>query len=117
MLTPLSTSLWITLIGMGLVFVAILLLWALMELLMRFSARFQRKEEEIFPSEDAIKAALDPTPVHDLAGERKRRAAAAAVAVALALQSSEPASTLSSAWQSLNRARQLNHPTRFNQKS
>ena len=53
-MTPLVTSLWITLIGMGLVFIAILLLWGLMEALMRFTARFAADEAFRRPAARAV---------------------------------------------------------------
>lgn len=113
-------ALWITLIGMGLVFLAIILLWGLLALLVRITAERQAAVKTVEP------------PVEPLAGEddlrlldRKRRAAAAAAAAALSLQkqtseayaplprSSEPAGPVSS-WQAVQRAGQLSR--RFNPK-
>lgn len=121
-------ALWITLIGMGLVFLAILLLWGLLALLVRITAEPRA----------AVKT-VEPPPGGPLAAEaqqladsdslrlidRKRQAAAAAVAAALSLQkqppevfaplprSSEPAG-LVSPWQAVQRAGQLSR--RFNPK-
>lgn len=79
------SALLITVIGMGLVFIALLLLWGMIELMMWISARFARPEgeeaeeiaEEIAPVEAAPVQAAAPN-------GRKVRAAAAAVAVARA---------------------------------
>ena len=71
-------ALWITLIGMGLVFVAILLLWGLMALLVRLTVR-ESGSPEPQPVESQQAEALLPT-------DRRKRAAAAAVAAALALE-------------------------------
>jgi Na+-transporting methylmalonyl-CoA/oxaloacetate decarboxylase gamma subunit len=90
-------SLSITLIGMGLVFGAIVLLWGLMSLLTRLLS-----EKE---------AALE---VPDESREKKARAAAAAVAVALFEQAQSrighfpmPNTALVSAWQLGMRTRQM----------
>lgn len=90
-------SLSITLIGMGLVFAAILILWGLMSLLTRILT-----EREAGP------------PVPDETRERKARAAAAAVAAALAEQAQNrigqfpmPNTALVSAWQLGMRTRQM----------
>jgi Na+-transporting methylmalonyl-CoA/oxaloacetate decarboxylase gamma subunit len=102
-------ALQITLVGMGLVFAAILLLWGIMALLVRLTARSVEAEAE------QERAALTEL-------ERKQRAAAAAVAVALAqvAEASEPhefplpPTALVSAWQAVMRTRILNKrgPTR-----
>jgi Na+-transporting methylmalonyl-CoA/oxaloacetate decarboxylase gamma subunit len=102
-------ALQITLVGMGLVFAAILLLWGVMALLVRLTARSVEAEAE------QERAALTEL-------ERKQRAAAAAVAIALA-QTAEatephefplPPTAIVSAWQAVMRTRILNKrgPTR-----
>ena len=90
-------SLNITVIGIGLVFGAIILLWGLMSLLTKLLA-----ETETSPS------------VPDEAWEQKARAAAAAVAVALSEQAQTrighfpmPKTALLSAWQIGMRTRQM----------
>jgi sodium pump decarboxylase gamma subunit len=90
-------SLSITLIGMGLVFGAIVLLWGLMSLMTRILA-----EREASPK------------LPDESREQKARAAAAAVAVALAEQAQSrighfpmPNTALVSAWQLGMRTRQM----------
>ena len=92
-----TTSLYITLIGMGLVFGAIILLWGLMFLMTHLLA-----EREAGPE------------VSDEARAQKARAAAAAVAVALAEQAQNrighfpmPNTALISAWQLGMRTRQM----------
>ncbi len=96
-MTLLITSLWITAIGMGLVFGAILLLWGLMFLMTRILAERKSSPE-----------------VQDEARAQKARAAAAAVAVALAEQAQNrighfpmPNTALISAWQLGMRSRQM----------
>ena len=114
----LTNALWITLIGMGLVFFAILLLWGLMALLVQVTA--DRVPVDETPEEGTAAVSLpeaDSQPASHL--DRKRKAAAAAVAVALAAASvsggtsltaasrdPQPSGTLS-AWQAVNRARQI----------
>ncbi len=90
-------SIQITLIGMGLVFGAIVLLWGLMSLLTRILAEKEAGIE-----------------VPDKSREQKARAAAAAVAVALAEQAQSrighfpmPNTALVSAWQLGMRTRQM----------
>lgn len=97
MANTLTLSLYITLIGMGLVFGAIVLLWGLMSLLTRILA-----EKEAGPE------------VPDEGREQKARAAAAAVAAVLAEQAQSrighfpiPNTALVSAWQLGMRTRQM----------
>lgn len=96
-MNTLIISLWITALGMGLVFGAILLLWGLMSLMTRLLT-----EREAGPE------------VPDEARAQKARAAAAAVAVALADQAQNrighfpmPNTALVSAWQLGMRTRQM----------
>lgn len=106
MSVDLYNSLLITLLGMGLVFAAILLLWAVMAVLVKLAP--ERPQ------------ALDLDEKPEL--ERQRQAAAAAVAVALAKQKEsqepqlfpEPPTALVSAWQAVMRTKMLNKrgPTR-----
>lgn len=100
----LSPALQITLVGMALVFAAILALWLLMAVLVRITA--PRRE----PAPSPEPQPRTPDPEADLAAQ----AAAAAVAVALASQVPPPAhfplppTALVSAWQAVRRAAQLN---------
>jgi sodium pump decarboxylase gamma subunit len=118
-MSPLVASLWITLIGMGLVFVAILLLWGLMEALMSLTARFASKEaeEEAAEAEEAEQTEALPAPTSD----QKKRAAAAAVAIVMALRRPATRPNLPAAsgsgWQAVTRASQLNQPTHITRKS
>ena len=107
-------ALWITLIGMGLVFVAILLLWGLMALLVQLTAQSDRPEK---PAESLAESPASVETIHaDETGQmRKRRAAAAAVTIALGLQKQRARplgvekSTAGqvSAWQAVQRAGDL----------
>jgi len=97
MANSLSLSLYITLIGMGLVFGAIIMLWGLMSLMTRLLTKRETSAE-----------------VTDEAREKKARAAAAAVAVAIAEQAQSrighfpmPNTALVSAWQLGMRTRQM----------
>jgi Na+-transporting methylmalonyl-CoA/oxaloacetate decarboxylase gamma subunit len=107
------SSLWITLIGMSLVFIAILALWGLMELMVRLTARYAGKEA-VEESGDSLNdpAGMVDEPA-DVSLELKRKAAAAAVAVALAMQASEPENmpvmmrSSRSAWQAVLQGGQL----------
>jgi Na+-transporting methylmalonyl-CoA/oxaloacetate decarboxylase gamma subunit len=90
-------ALQITVVGMGLVFAAILMLWLVMALLVRFTS-------SPWPQEDLLAAERD----------RKQRAAAAAVATALSERSAAvlrrfplPPTALVSAWQAVSRANHL----------
>ena len=104
-------ALWITLIGMGLVFVAILLLWGLMALLVKLTEEREKPvAQEISAAEAEPVIAAVPTD-----GDRKRRAAAAAVAAAMAMRpkngrartaADQPAASVS-AWQAVHRAGRL----------
>ena len=102
MQSTLIVALLITLIGMGLVFAAILLLWGVMALLVK-----------IAPGKGAF---VLPKPREDIERqERRRMAAAAAVAYALTHQSDsnqphefpEPPTALVSAWQAVMRTKML----------
>lgn len=95
----LSNSLLITLIGMGLVFLALILIWGVMNALVRLA-------RETEPSAEPEMMEI----------ERKKRAAAAAVAVALSEQRNphaphafpEPPTAFVSAWQAVMRSNILN---------
>jgi Na+-transporting methylmalonyl-CoA/oxaloacetate decarboxylase gamma subunit len=118
-------ALWITLIGMGLVFIAILLLWGMMSLLVWIAARLEPEtapETDIPGPADAGGAAEAAVAGDAEPQNRKRRAAAAAVSVAIALsrqksrtQPAAPAGEAPeiSAWQVVNRAQQMNRQNRL----
>lgn len=102
----LSTALLITMIGMGLVFLAILLLWGVMEVLVRLTAG--RRGPASPPEAGRLAAEAPAAEQH----RRRQRAAAAAVAVALALRQGTASITAPpkglSPWQAVQRARLLN---------
>jgi Na+-transporting methylmalonyl-CoA/oxaloacetate decarboxylase gamma subunit len=94
---PLLLSLQITLLGMGLVFGALILVWGVMAVLVRFTSQTETRMDE--------ETELD----------LKRRAASAAVAAALAEQSAKtrnefplPSTALVSPWQAVMRTNMLN---------
>jgi Na+-transporting methylmalonyl-CoA/oxaloacetate decarboxylase gamma subunit len=123
-----SNALWITLIGMGLVFIAILLLWGGMALLVRITTEREdgepgRGEGEPEVQPEAGSSVLSETASTSVSAH-KRRAAAAAAAVSVALALRKPAlhenealpgSTLS-AWQAVNRASQVNQAANISRK-
>lgn len=121
-MSPLVSSLWVTLIGMVLIFVSVLLLWGVMDVLMRLTARSAAAENERGSTEGTAEIAESAaTSAPSPASDQKKRAAAAAVAVALSLR--QPSSRValpqnpSSAWQAVNRSSQLNHPLHVTRKS
>jgi sodium pump decarboxylase gamma subunit len=104
----LSLALQITLAGMGLVFAAIILLWLVIDLLMRLA----RERQSAPQAEGEAQPAAPSLPAPDR--ELRRRAAAIAVAVALARQAEAEARAFPiaqpdavTAWQAVTRARQL----------
>ena len=106
MLENLSLALQITLAGMGLVFATIALLWAVMAGLVRLA------RDRLRPVPPVEGEALPPQPGPDR--EMRRRAAAIAVAVALARHAEAEARAVPlaqadamTAWQTVNRGRQL----------
>jgi sodium pump decarboxylase gamma subunit len=109
----LSQALIITAVGMGLVFAAIILLWILMALTVRFGGQDPVEEEE---------AEEEAAPATNTLLQKKRQAAAMAVAIALANQAScdqphefpLPQTAIVSAWQAIMRTRMLSKrgPTR-----
>jgi Na+-transporting methylmalonyl-CoA/oxaloacetate decarboxylase gamma subunit len=100
--SPLSQAIFITVTGMGLVFVLLGLLWGLMALIVRMTAER--------PAPASASPATIP-PDREQETDRRRRAAAAAVAVALALQQpgdeSVPQSMPISPWQATLRGNAL----------
>jgi len=99
MIPELSIALQITIIGIGLVFGAIILLWLVMTLLMRFTAERPAETERARAADLAL----------------RQRAAAAAVSLALAQEKVDqphefplPPTALVSAWQAVMRTRMLN---------
>lgn len=105
----LSQGLLMTAIGMGLVFLALIFLWGLINLIARLPIGAKR-EEEAAPAEE-VEAAPAP-PAEDNRQALRARAAAAAVAAALAMQRSAmriapPTGQTVSAWQAARRSSQF----------
>jgi len=124
------STLWITLIGMGLVFIGLLALWGFMELIVKFTNWYALRHPE--EEEEGEEAAFDETlPIEALPvpSAIKHQAAAAAVAVALALEAESEVQApvfnqtqigigQASAWQAVMRSTQLNQrSSQFNRKS
>ncbi len=120
-MSTIVAALWITLIGMGLVFIALILLWGLMALIVNGTARMA--EAETAEAENEAEPAEAPAEVQPDAALLRRQAAAAAVAVALAMQkkagapiarAAQPALDAASfsAWQPVLRANQLTQKSR-----
>ena len=106
-----SNALFITAAGMGLVFGAILLLWGVMALLVRFTS------ESAAPAPEEPEGGQSALPEEqDEESDLRLQAAAAAVAAALAcktaaaqpLEISLPQTATVSPWQAVMRARMLN---------
>ncbi len=103
-MSVLTASMIITAIGMGLVFVGVLLLWALMEGIVRLTAGTDKEEGEKEESEEVKMPGLDV---------RKQRVAAVAVAFALSVKQrvvrqAEPTEgNALSAWQMVRYASRL----------
>ena len=112
MVNALSNSLLITVIGMGLVFAVLILLWGLMLLVMRMISHDTEKNAPVEEIPDLpTPATSDEPPVKDL---QRQRAAAAAVAVAIALippstaaPAAPPPPVRLSAWQAVGRSNQI----------
>lgn len=109
--TPLSQGLLITLVGMGLVFLALILLWLLMDVMVRlFTAKHHPTASET--SETSLPEPTPPSAENEIQ-DRRRRAAAAAVAIALGLQSHyippvKPPSSAPTPWQMADRLNRFN---------
>lgn len=113
-MSPINQGLLITAIGMGLVFLAIVLLWGLMALMVRLGSRLDRHASGSPP--ETI-AANKPEPGDDSSDIRKRQAAAASVAFALAKRANKSHKDILSseitgnAWQTAQRAQVLQGKT------
>lgn len=81
-MTEIQQGLWITAVGMGLVFAVIIFLWGVMALLMRLTSR----KGTSAPAEVLPDSTDEPLPSELQTVEEQRRAAAAGTAVALALE-------------------------------
>lgn len=108
-MNPITQGLLITAIGMGLVFVAILLLWGLMDFLVRITNDKTAKEVVI----DVEKITQEPVIESEEKSQRLHHVASVAVAIAMSLQKQFPIikpqeSGTISAWQSSRRSQVLN---------
>ncbi len=83
-MTEIQQGLWITAVGMGLVFAVIIFLWGVMALLMWLTSRKRTSSEEQAMPDSTGEPLLSELQTV----EAQRRAAAAGVAVAIALGSS-----------------------------
>ena len=98
-MSQLNLAIQITLIGMGLVFGVIMLLWGLISILVRLTQKQTRKD----------------IPLSQAETERKKKAAIAAIAIALAGELDTqphvfplPSTAIVSAWQAVMRGKMLN---------
>ena len=120
--TPIQTSLLITGIGMGLVFLAIILLWGMMELVVKSTAGKPKNHNTEIPETEENTEILQ-TPLQSDQLTRKK-AAAAAVAFAIAVEKTvrasqpEPAAQGNiSTWQAVMRAGNLNQISNFQKRN
>lgn len=110
-MSNIQIALMMTVIGMGIVFIGILILWGVMALMVR-----------IWPHDGGESEAEEVLSSPEVDGDLKAKAAAAAVAVAMTLRrgvtlASSPAGGTSSSWQVTTRAMQVNQNTQsFNRK-
>jgi len=106
---PITQGLLITAIGMGLVFLAILLLWALMDILVRITNDKTTKNVTV----NVEKIIEEPEIETEDKSQRLHHVASVAVAIAMSLQKQFPIikpqeSGTISAWQSSRRSQVLN---------
>ena len=120
--TPIQTSLLITGIGMGLVFAAIILLWGMMELVVKATADKPKKHNEDIRETEENTEILQPTLQSDQFTRKK--AAVAAVAFAIAVektvrvsQPEQPSQGSISTWQAVMRAGNLNQISNFQKRN
>jgi Na+-transporting methylmalonyl-CoA/oxaloacetate decarboxylase gamma subunit len=119
-MSTLVSALWITLIGMGLVFIALVLLWGLMALMVNATTKMAEKEAaEVAGETGEVEAAAVEEEIIQPGTALRAKAAAAAIAVALQMQAktigqrgSLPAPEPFSAWQSVMRANRLTQKSR-----
>ncbi|MCG2788023.1 MAG: OadG family protein [Anaerolineae bacterium] len=106
-----TQTLWITLLGMGLTFAAIVLFWGMMSLITAIPVKEKSEETKETDVERELVPVGDSIPPH---AEAKAKAAAVAVALALAEQQQQqvayfpmPETAFVSAWQLGMRTRQM----------
>lgn len=111
-MSEIQTGLLITVIGMGLVFIMIIILWGLMALLVNITSNKSKSEIE-FASEEPVDNHVPQI------SEIKRKAAAAAVTAALTLRKTrtpEPNTSEMNLWQGIARLKQLQNQGRRGQR-
>lgn len=102
-----KTALLISLIGAGMVFVGLILLWGMMVLLVRLTSHEK-------PAPESEEPVVEIATAGTIDQKDRQKAAAAAVAAALALSSSSLSAPVAygketlSPWQSIHRTRQIN---------
>lgn len=112
MLETLKQGLMITIVGMGIVFAMILILWGIMVLLVKITDRLERKE----PAKESEISLAEPT-AETAPGDASALAAAIAVAYALSVKpktvfASDTQSTQTgSTWLAAGRAQQIARQT------
>lgn len=118
--TPIQNALLITAIGMGLVFIAIILLWGMMELIVKSTAGKPIPNEQ---SSEPQENTESPQPAPQTDQLARRKAAAAAVAFAIAAErATVPSHTAPpyeniSTWQAVMRAGNLNQISNFQRRN
>lgn len=111
-MNPITQGLLITVIGMGLVFIAILLLWAMMNFLVSSTNEKPQKKVVVTDKEDVVEEKVTETE------DKKRMLKVASVAVAIAMSFQNQYSVIKpqnsdtiSPWQSIKRTQVLNQST------
>lgn len=123
-MNPINQGLIMTAIGMGLVFIAILALWWLMDVMVKLTNDRPKKEINAAPVSEATETEpQDQIQVETVSDNRLRQVAAAAVAIAIQLQKqrgshTRPNNADLSAWQLTRRSSILSQtPNLINRKS
>lgn len=114
-MNPITQGLIITVIGMGLVFLIILFLWALMDFLVKITNEKPKQEEPVVVSQELVEN-VEISSITEGNLNRLPKIAAVAVAIALNLNKQTPIikpqeSSPISAWQSSKRTQVLNQST------
>lgn len=96
-----NNALWITLVGMGMVFFVILLLWGLIAVLVRLT-REKEPQQQVRTNPETTGQAAPQNQPDQTNAEQRRRAAAASAAVALALSNQKEPSRAGGPGQSIS---------------
>jgi len=110
---PITQGLLITAIGMGLVFLAIVLLWGLMNFLVNITADKKKENKPVVVQESS--EVIDTAETGKTDSNQLAKIAAVAVAIAMSLQKQSPVirpqeSTPVSPWQSARRTQVFSQP-------